>query len=52
MLCARMAEAAARCGKLGLARFALEAGLARAPRHVPLLERAMEVRVHVRVRGC
>jgi len=32
-----------RGGKTGLARYALEVGLARAPRHVPLLERAMEV---------
>lgn len=45
LLWGRMAEAAAWGGKMGLARYALEVGLARAPRHVPLLERAMEVRV-------
>eukprot|EP00983_Pelagomonas_calceolata_P101112 1158656-Pelagomonas_calceolata.AAC.6 len=49
LLWERMAEAAARAGKPGLARYALEAGLVRAPRHVPLLERAMEVGWSVRV---
>ena len=43
LLWCKLAETAARIGRLGVARYALEAGLAAAPRSVPLLERAMEV---------
>lgn len=39
-----LADAAGRAGQLGLARFALEAGVAAAPHNQLLLERAMEVR--------
>jgi len=39
----RLADAAGHAGKPGLARYALEAGLARAPRSVTQLEHALEV---------
>lgn len=46
VLWGKLADTAGHAGQLGLARYALEAGMAAAPHHQPLLERAMEVRQH------